>query len=178
MNGRNQEQQRGEDAHHKVDGEEHPPVEPHRGDDSLGTPHGQERRHERGDGLDKLAKGERRREVAVAQHGLHERVERRLHQRVANAQQRERQQHDAVGVAKQRNEQRQHGHDERQHNGFLAAYLVHEHAGGHAENQEPEEHQRGKHIGLGVAQVKVCLHIVGRDTHEVNKAHAEEAQHD
>ena len=85
LDGRGAEPEDGEHGNHHVDGEEHAPVEPEVRYGVRCTPHGDVGGEERGDGLDELAEGEGRREPVTADDGRQQGIERRLHERVADA---------------------------------------------------------------------------------------------
>ena len=178
VDGSGEEQQGGDDADDEIDGEEDSPAEPEGGDGGCGSPHGDVGCHEGGDGLDELSEGEGGSEVAALHHGGHEGVERCLHEGVADAEQGEGDEHDGEVLAEDGDEEGHGGDEEGEEHGVLASDSVHQQAGGHAEQEEPEEYEGGKEVGHGVAEREVFFHIVGGDAHEVNKAHREKAEHD
>ena len=45
------------------------------------------------------------------------------------------------------------------------------------ENQEPEEDQGRKYIGLRVCQIQIRFYIIRCNPHQVYKSHGEETQH-
>ena len=178
LNGGNGEHGNRQQAAGGVNQEQHSPAQPEGGEAGCGAPNGQDGSQERGDGFHKLAQGEGGGQVLAADEVAHEGVERGLHDGVAYAQQGEGQEHRDIAVVKQGKHQREGGDNEAHEHGLLAAYLVHQHARGHGEYQEPEEDERGEEVGFGVGQAEVFLHIVGGCAHQVNEAHGEEAEHD
>ena len=108
-----------------------------------------------------------------------------MHEGVADAQQRERDDHEyqsrRAGGARVGDNRQQHGHggdDQRNKDRSAAPDFVHQHAGGYGENQEPEKHHGGEQVCLGVGQVEFRLDIIRGGADKVDKAHDEERGHD
>lgn len=131
--------QRGEDGDEHVDGEEHAPAQSEGGDGRRGAPHGDVRGEERGDGLDELAEGDGTGQLVTIHDVGEQRIESGLQERVADAEEREREQHDGVTAAEDGHQQRGEGDNEAEHHGALAADAAHEHTRGYGEDQEPDE---------------------------------------
>ena len=106
------QQHDGHHGHHHVDREQHPPPHAQRRHGLGGSPHGDVRGQEGGYGLDKLAQREGARQALAADDVAQQRIERRLHQGVADAQQRKRCQHEQIAVAKYRQKQRHERHQQ------------------------------------------------------------------
>ena len=174
------EQNVSNDAHDQVDDVQQPPLAV-----MVERPAGDVRGEQRCERLDELAHGERGGElIAFDEHG-EQRVEGHLHERIADAQQCERDddEHKPRGSREHRigNHRQQHGADSdqnRQQHHAAAADLVHHHARGHGEDEEPEEHHSGEQIRLGVLKIEFRLDVVRGGAHEVDEAHDEEREHD
>ena len=189
------EQHVAEDADDEVDHEQYPPhadllavsVGVGEGGDAVRAPHGDPRGEQGGERLDELAEGQRGGElITLDEHGQ-QRVERHLHQCVADAEEREgdddeHQLHGGLHRAQQVGDDRQRHGDERHQDGpqhgLAPPDLVHQDAGGHGEDQEPEEHHGGEQVGGSVGETELGLHVVRRGADQVDEAHDEEGEHD
>ena len=141
-----------EEADHRVDHQEGAPTESEGGQYRRRSPSRQDRGEERGDRLHELTEGERRGELIRADQVGHQRIERSLHDGVADTQEGERGQHNAIAVIEERQYERDRGHHEAHQYRILSSDLVHQHAGRHGEDQEPEEYQRGEKVGLRIGE--------------------------
>ena len=99
LNGSGTEQKDGGDADDHVDGEEDAPSQSEGGHGGSGSPHGDVGCHKGGDGFDKLPKGEGGGQSVALNHTRDERIEGSLHQGVADAEEREGNEHQTVTVA-------------------------------------------------------------------------------
>lgn len=173
------EQHVADDADDKIDHEQYPPhAEPG------GAPDGDVRGEQGGEGLDELAERQGGGElVALDEHG-EQRVQGHLHQGVADTEEGEGDddEHQACGAGQGRvgDDGQCHG-DQRYENGpqhgLAAANLVHQHAGGHGEDQEPEEHHGGEQVRGAVGQIELSLDVVRGGADQVDEAHDEEREH-
>lgn len=59
--------------------------------------------------------------------------------------------------------------------GLAAADFVHQHAGGHGEDQEPEEHHGGEQVCGAVGQIELSLDVVRGGADQIDEAHDEDA---
>ena len=164
-------------ADNGIDREEHAPVESEGRDECCRAPHGDIRSEERSDGLDKLSEGQSRGKAVGAHYGSDERIERRLHQCVADAEKRECYEHHGIAVSKQRYDERCHGDKYREEHCLLATNLVHQHSCRYREDEKPEEHKRWHYARFAMGQAEVFLNIVGCNADKVNETHREEAEH-
>ena len=153
LDGGHAEPQRGGHADEEEEQEEDTPAQAEGRRRGRGAPCRDERGDKRGDGLDKLTEGERGGQVALDQ-DRHERIERGLHDGVADAQQREGDvhqpelallgRHETVEEGKEYGQRRD---DDGEEHRLLTANLIHQHARGHGEDEKPEEYERGEEIG-------------------------------
>ena len=159
-----------------INGEEYFPSEPKLRHCCSCAPHSDIRSEERGDSLNELTKGQGRGEI-TAYDVRNQRIERGLHQRITDSQQGESAEHQRIRVATKREKERENGYYNREKNGLFTANLIHQHARGNGENQEPKEYERGHDISLRIGQTKVLFYVIAGNAYEVNKAHRKEAEH-
>ena len=84
LDGSHEEQNGREYAYYEEDAKEYPPIQSEFRNDHRGPPHGKIRSRERGNGLDELSEGKCRRQIAATHHSRYQRVERCLHEGVAD----------------------------------------------------------------------------------------------
>ena len=177
LDGCYQQQEGGQDADDAIHREQHPPAQTEGGHGRRGAPHGDVRGQERSDGLHELAKGHGAGQLVALNYVGNERVQRGLHESIADTQQGEGHQHEAVGFPEKGQQQGDDRDYQAQEHGVLAADLVHQHSRGDGENEEPEENEGREYIGGSIRELEICLYVVGGDAHEVHEPHGEEAEH-
>ena len=177
LDGGEGQQQGCQDADDAIHGEQHPPAKAPGRHGGGGAPHGDIRGHEGGYGLHELTEGHGAGQLVTLDDVGDERVQRGLHEGVANSQEGEGGQHESVALSENGEDQGYHRHHQGKEHGVFPADAVHQDARGNGEDEEPEEDQGGEDVGGGVAELQVGLDIVGGDAHEVHKPHGEEAQH-
>lgn len=124
VNGRGGKQRHREQADDCVYDKEYAPAEAESREQSRGSPCGENRGEERCDCLDKLPEGQRRSQFVAGDKVGDKWVERGLHDGVADAEERERQEHCRISLAECRDDER-HGCDGKaDEDGFLASDAV------------------------------------------------------
>jgi len=139
---------------------------------------GDNRTHERRDGLHDLSRRERAGK-RFARHDIRQqRIERHLQDRVADSQQREGHHAGREIIRYERNQHADDRDDVADLDGAFASDAVHCQCYGDREQQEPEEYHRRNESGEGFAEVEIVFDIGGRDADHVAESHHEEAEKD
>ena len=160
INGSGRQQSDGEEADDGIYHKQCPPAKAEGGEQRCCSPGGYYRSEERCYCLYELPEGERGGKFVAADKIGDKWIQRGLHYGVADAEQRKRNQHHHVAVAESGDEQGGCRDDKADENCFFTPDAVHQNARRNGKNQEPEEHQRGEKISLGVGEIQIFLNIV------------------
>ena len=171
------QQERGQNPDCAVNGEKHFPAQTEGGEGRRGTPHRDIGSHKGGDGLHKLAESHHTGQLISLNDIGDERVQRGLHQGVADTQQRKGGQHIAITFSEDGHNKGNHRDNQREQHGVFSSDPVHQDSRRDGKDEEPEKDQRRENIGCRIRQLKIGFHIIGGDAHEVHKAHRKKAEH-